>query len=209
METLGMDVKSYLPFSPEFSHQAQQMVNDLLAKKKVSGRYIAVNINASELAYERRLPQSCFKSIIDNIFDKYSRYSVVLIGSKQEKEYVQDFLNNFPSDRNNIFDFSGLLSLPELFALLKNARLVISNDSGPAQAASAFNTPLVVFFGPETPVIYGPLGDNVRIFYSGTHCSPCISVYRDKKIKCNYRQKCLTDLDINEINKAVEEFLQQ
>ena len=43
--------------------------------------------------------------------------------------------------------------------------------------------PLFVFFGPETPKLYLPLG-NATPIYSGLACSPCVSAANHRKTVC-------------------------
>lgn len=48
------------------------------------------------------------------------------------------------------------LGLLELLALVADARLLISGDTGVAHVASAYATPSVVLFGPVAPATWGP-----------------------------------------------------
>lgn len=48
------------------------------------------------------------------------------------------------------------LDLPQLAALVADARLVVSGDSGVAHLASAYAVPSVTVFGPESPLRWGP-----------------------------------------------------
>ncbi len=207
LESLGIDFVNHAPLAPEFSASDEQGLNFLLAQQKISRPYIVVNINASELSLERRLPLGLFKSIINKIIDDFPRHAIILIGSQRERAYVENFIKEYSLAGSKIFNAAGLFSLGEFFVLMKNAALVISNDSGPAQIAGVFDVPLVVFFGPESPTIYGSFSKKTKIFYSNLFCSPCISVYRDKKINCRFNQKCLTDIDLKKIYEAVKNFL--
>lgn len=207
LESLGLTQKAYGPLAPEFSAADKQKLDTLFLEKKILTTPVVININASDLSLERRMPTELFAEIVGDIFKNYSQYSVVLIGSEKEVSFVEDFINKFFPKHDKIFNFAGLMTLPELFSLLKNTRLVISNDSGPAHVAVAYETPLVVFFGPETPLIYGPLNKNSAVFYSNLFCSPCISVYRDKKINCQSQEMCLKKLDIDEIKRTVRDYL--
>lgn len=209
LDVLGLAAQPHQPATPEFLPEDGKRVSELLAEKGVTGDYVIININASELALERRLPFASFKEIIGNISDNFPELAVILIGSEQEKEFVSEFESRHLNGYRGIYDFSGLLNLPELFALIKNARLAISNDTGPSHVAAAFNTPLIVFFGPETPVIYGPLGSDVSVFYADLYCSPCISLYKDKKINCANRNKCLKVFKTEEINQQVDYYLRR
>jgi heptosyltransferase I len=47
-------------------------------------------------------------------------------------------------------------NLEQLLGLIENARLVISNDSGPMHMAAALGTPLLATFGPTKPEHTGP-----------------------------------------------------
>jgi len=51
---------------------------------------------------------------------------------------------------------AGRTDLAELAALVAQARLVISGDTGIAHLASAYWTPSVVLFGPVAPALWGP-----------------------------------------------------
>jgi ADP-heptose:LPS heptosyltransferase len=61
---------------------------------------------------------------------------------------------------------------------------MLTNDSGPAHFASVTPLPVFVFFGPETPAIYGPLG-NMTPIYAGLACSPCVSAMNHRKSPCS------------------------
>lgn len=205
VETLGVKTEHFEIEPPEFLNNDKEKIKKIFQEKNIFGDYAIVNINASELAFERRLPLNDFKIIIQNISDK-NNLPVLLIGSKSEGRYVKNFIKNFLPENKKVFDLTEL-NLSELFALMRGARLVVSNDSGPAHAAASFDVPTIIFFGPSSPIEYAPIKEKTKIFYNETFCGPCISIYRDKKINCAFDQKCLKNFDINEINKTVDEFL--
>jgi ADP-heptose:LPS heptosyltransferase len=60
---------------------------------------------------------------------------------------------------------------------------MLSNDSGPPHFASVTDMPVYVFFGPETPKLYLPLG-NATPIYAGLSCSPCVSASNHRKTVC-------------------------
>lgn len=207
LEVLDLDIKKFSAAAPEFSLLDKESVLDSFQIRNIREPYITININASELSFERRLPSEFFKQIICHIINNYKEYSIILIGSKDEKEYIENFMDLAKfSENNKVYNLAGN-SFSELFALIHGAKLMITNDSGPAHIAAAYQTPAIVFFGPESPAIYGYDSKKVKNFYSETHCSPCLSVYRDKKFKCVNNQKCLKNFNIHEINRAVDEFL--
>ena len=53
--------------------------------------------------------------------------------------------------------------LREVMSLIAGSSLLIGNDSGPAHIAAAYGIPVVVFFGPSNPRIWGPWRTASRI----------------------------------------------
>lgn len=61
-----------------------------------------------------------------------------------------------------------------LAALLGEAALVVSNDTGPMHLAAATGTPVLALFGATDPVVSSPLGRGPRrLLYDPEPCSPC------------------------------------
>jgi heptosyltransferase III len=67
----------------------------------------------------------------------------------------------------------GLTSLPIYAALLKRARLAVTNDNGLMHMAAAVGTPLVALFGPSDPAEWGPRGTVAEVLYKGLDCRAC------------------------------------
>jgi len=89
----------------------------------------------------------------------------VLVGGKGEKDYVHEIVKDSES---GAIDLSGRTGLAELGELVKNAKLFVGVDSGPAHIAAACGTPSVVLFsGANDPRQWAPRGDNVRVIYPG------------------------------------------
>jgi heptosyltransferase-1 len=59
-----------------------------------------------------------------------------------------------------IVNLAGRTSLSELIAVLKSAKLVVSNDTGPGHIAAALGRPLVLIFGYSNPARVAPYGRN-------------------------------------------------
>lgn len=168
--------------------------------------YIVINPNASPLAFERRLPPEYFVKIIDS-FCGENKFNIVLTGSAEEYNYVEKIYNRL-MNKNNVVNTAGKLSISELFALIAGCECLVTNDSGPLHIASAFNKPVIAFFGPESPVRYGPLSTKQLVFYRGLECSPCMSVSNSKTVNCIFSEpKCMTGFDIDEIIIKIMDFI--
>jgi len=164
---------------------------------------VTINVNASDLCLERRWPAKDFISLISTLASKYADIKFVFIGSEQERRYVNRIFRHLSPKYKNVINLVGKLDLKELMGLLENSRLFIGNDSGPLHIAVALKTPSVSFFGPETPVLYGPKGTEHIVFYKGFYCSPCLNVYNMKTASCSGDNKCMQAITTEEVLEAV------
>jgi lipopolysaccharide heptosyltransferase II len=169
-------------------------------------KIVVVNPNAGELALERRWPAEKFIQLLQ-ILERKDSISVFLIGAASERDYNASILNEAGTER--VENLAGCLTIPELAAFFSRADLLISNDSGPLHIACGVGTPTISFFGPETPVLYGPLGNMHRFFFKNISCSPCINIHKAKTVRCRHgNSDCLARISVEEVVSAVEEMLQ-
>lgn len=68
---------------------------------------------------------------------------------------------------------AGKTTLKELVSLIKDAEVLISNDSGPMHIAAALRKPVVAVFGPTNPGRTGPYGPGHLIVQADVSCAPC------------------------------------
>ncbi len=144
-------------------------------------RVILFNTNSSDLIPLRRWPKENYARLARMILNTYPDTIILLTGSPDESSDKQNLVAAIANDR--CINFAGKTSISELVALYSVSAFMLSNDSGPAHFASVTRMPVFVFFGPETPAIYGPLGHMTPI-YSGLACSPCVSAINHRKSPC-------------------------
>lgn len=154
--------------------------------------WIAVNVNVSELSYERRWPAERFRDLLVGLSAARGG-TFFLVGGGGDRAYVAAFREGLPAGPR-VVDLSGRLSIEELVALFRRADLVISNDSGPLQIAIAAGARTLSLFGPETPDLYGPLEPGHRVLYRGIFCSPCLNTYSAKIAACNGNNVCMKEI---------------
>lgn len=162
---------------------------------------VIINANTSPLALERRWMPERFAEIARRLGVRNER--VIFIGSADERDHVEKIRFAAGSGEN----LAGTLTMDELIDRLSGAKLLISNDSGPAHIAAATGTPVLTLFGPETPARYAPVGSASRTIYHPVWCSPCMSVYNAKKPICNGNNVCMQKIEIDEVWKQIEEML--
>jgi ADP-heptose:LPS heptosyltransferase len=117
-------------------------------------------------------------------------YAVGLIGLKDDAQLAKDLMEMIRSDA--CIDLTGYTrSIRELLMLFYAARLLITNDGGPGHFATLTPIQTMVFFGPETGKLYGPLGNRNTVLESGIACSPCLSAYNHRLTFCDGDNQCL------------------
>ncbi|HLG36306.1 MAG TPA: glycosyltransferase family 9 protein, partial [Bacteroidia bacterium] len=147
--------------------------------KSISGNneiqdLVVVNPNASDLRVERRWNADSYAAVINSLLGKYPDLIFVLTGSAGEDSWVSRVESKIETDKKNkVLNTAGKFSLKELFALIGQAKLVISNDSGPMHIAFALQKPVVALFGPCSPEQYGTNVNGITI-YKNIYCSPCV-----------------------------------
>jgi heptosyltransferase-1 len=135
---------------------AEDSVGRLLASHGVKDNY-AVFISGSA-HQDKCWPPERFAQLAEKISSQYD-LSIVATGSASEAGIVEKVKEkaNVP-----IASLAGQTSLSEIVALLKRARLVVSNDTGPGHIAAALGVPLVMMFGRANPIRLQP--------YQRKHC---------------------------------------
>jgi ADP-heptose:LPS heptosyltransferase len=117
-------------------------------------------------------------------------YAVGLIGLRDDALLAQSLKTQTASEF--CIDLTGYTrSIRELLMLFHGAHLLITNDGGPGHFASLTPIRTMVFFGPETGKLYGPLGPRATILESGLACSPCLSAYNHRQTFCDGDNQCL------------------
>jgi lipopolysaccharide heptosyltransferase II len=169
--------------------------------------YIVMNVNASPLALERRWPQEHFVSLAKWLLKRYQT-DLILIGARGEEKYTQAVAQAIAAP-GKVQNVAGNLSLIELAGVIRPAALFISNDSGPLHLAAALQKPVVGFYGPETPKLFGPLCKNRLIFYLGLPCSPCMSVDNAKTVNCANQMRCMLDLKVSMVIPRLQRFIDE
>ena len=117
-------------------------------------------------------------------------HAVGLIGLPEDKALAQGIQTQVAHPR--CIDLTGYTkSLRELMMLLHQAQLLITNDGGPGHFASLTPVRVMMFFGPETSRLYGPLSPRASVLESGIACSPCLSAYNHRETFCDGDNQCL------------------
>jgi ADP-heptose:LPS heptosyltransferase len=181
----------------------EESLTTTLAKQSIAlqQRYVVVNPNASDLLLERRWPMNKYVELIIELTSRGEQ--VVLVGAKPEAAYVAEIMALLPPlARARIVDTSAKLALGELFALIKGAACVVTNDTGPMHFAIALDRPTVCLFGPVSPDHYGVRKSNIETLYHAVYCSPC--AHEIDTPPCAGVNVCMQLIEVPEVLAAVQ-----
>jgi heptosyltransferase I len=124
-------------------------------------------------------------------------FQVVITGSPGECALAGDIAARAAAPLLNL---AGRTSLAELAALLQQARLAVTTDTGPMHLACALKTPVAALFGPTAPWRTGPFGEGHEVVRLALPCSPCYRRHCPEP-------RCLTELSLASVQEAVEKIL--
>ena len=112
----------------------------------------AVAIHCGAAYGSKRWPAQRFAEVARRLAAAGNR--IVLTGTAVERPLAQSVAAAAGLDERAVL--AGRTSLPELAALVADASLVISGDTGTAHLAYAYRTPSVTLFGPAPASEWGP-----------------------------------------------------
>jgi ADP-heptose:LPS heptosyltransferase len=144
-------------------------------------RLILINPNASDLLPQRRWAQQRFSELIQAIHQQYPNDLILITGAPAEFVYVEKV--RAVANVKNALNFAGQVSFTELPPLYTLSDVMVTNDSGPGHFSAVTPLRTVVLFGPETPALYGSVGNSIAIT-ANLACSPCVSAANHRKTPC-------------------------
>ena len=167
--------------------------------------YLVINPNASDLRLERRWPAEYFIQLIQEIRVLKPEMLIVLIGNKQEANYVNEIAKHFQQD-NRVIDSSGRLKLDELIAVMNNAKGIITNDTGPLHLALALRKKTIGLFGPCAPDQYGQMQTCIPV-YTNVYCSPCVHEFINPP--CAGDNQCMKRINVSMVINAWKKLMEE
>jgi len=178
------------PQNPE----VKDSVDKLLTSRGIKENY-AVLISGSA-HQDKCWPPERFAQLAEKISSQYN-LSIVATGSASEAGIVERVKEKTDV---TIMSLAGQTSLNQLVALLKRARLVVSNDTGPGHIAAALGVPLVIMFGRANPIRLHP--------YRRKHCVVAIDPYGRGTAINNFEPKYdIKNITVEQVYQKVTEQL--
>ncbi len=192
----------YEPCAIQVGEDERRRVASLLPED--GRRLVVVHPGSGDNFVGRRWPAACFSALADHLVRRHG-VTVVVTGGTGERALAAEVIDRM-AERHAAVDLSGALSVRGLFALLARAEVLVANDTGPVHIASALGRPVLGLYGPNTPVLYGPLSAGSRAFYRDLPCSPCITNMNYKTSFCRL-PVCIRDIPVPEVAAEADRLL--
>jgi len=121
----------------------------------------------------KRWPAENFRELIEILSKRYPETQLVLLGGKSDYATAAAILIG----NGSTLDLTGRTNLWEMIEIIRGAKLMVTNDTGPMHIGAALGTPLVPIFGPTEPARTGPYGQVERSLQGKLSCIPCMKSY--------------------------------
>ena len=168
--------------------------------------YAVLNPGSNE--YGRRWPLEHYIALARHLTQQGLR--VVFAGKAEERGPAANMIAE-AADGDAILDLTGRTDLRQLFDLMKHARLVVSNDTGPAHVAIGLGAPTVVIvggghFGCFVPYPESARPESARFVFERMECYHCFW-------RCHKRDDpmasfpCVAAVTIDKVTAACAELL--
>ena len=156
-----------------------------------SGGYVLINPGAAWP--NKRWPPERFGALAAAIRDRYGLRSLVLWGPGEEA-----MASAVVAASHGAAEQAQPTTIPDILAVAKSARLMISGDTGPLHLAGAVGTPIVALFGPTRAERNGPWSSaDISI----TRYDGCVCHYERR---CHRGQPCIDEISVDDVMAAVE-----
>lgn len=195
---------------PNFNPDSRQ-VNDLIARFEKDfpvcrNRNLILVYPSGGILPIRAWPLEHYCKLVSALLER--GYVVGMIGLKSDKPFAESIIRH--CKHPDAIDLTGYTrSIRELMMLFYRAALLITNDGGPGQFAAMTPIPTIIFFGPESPALYGSHSPNAHFYFSGLSCSPCLTAYNHRNSPCDGDNLCLKQVDPEQVLKKAAEMIEK
>jgi heptosyltransferase II len=193
----------YLPASalprPAMAVSRQQVSETLASVGLQPDRPLVVFAPGAEFGPAKRWPAPYFAELAQSVRQVQPQAQIVLLGSAKDQPVCEEIIAVAPYVKS----LAGVTSLDQAIALIAQARVMVTNDSGLMHIASALNRPLIALYGPTNPDHTPPFSDVSLVLTLRLDCAPC-----QQRVCPLGHQACLRDLKPAQVWPQLEPLLQ-
>jgi lipopolysaccharide heptosyltransferase II len=138
-------------------------------------------------------PPDRFAGVADRCAEELGAF-VAMNGAPKERAILDEVL---AAAKTPILDLAASgMTLDLLKSIVRQASVMVTNDTGPRHIAAALGTPVVTIFGPTDPA-WTEIGfEGERQVMEKVFCGPC------QKKKCPLDHRCMTRIDADRVSRV-------
>ncbi len=196
-EKWSYDAELYYP------EEAKVFCNNIFEAYGV-GSELKVGMNPFSVWPTKRWPKERFKALAKRIIDELDGW-VFIFGLERDREEAS-FIEG---GEKRIINLAGRTKLKELFCMVSQMDVFITNDSGPMHIACAYNVPTVAIFGPTVPEFgFSPWRKRCAVVErKGLKCRPC---GKHGGFRCREGHfRCMLDISVEEVFIAMKRLVDE
>lgn len=184
-------------FSPRLEEvkEVEQIILALTGNSQIPP-LILLNPNASDFLPLRRWSLASYYELAKGLLPRFPEAYIAFTGLASEAGPSGELVKQLDSAR--CFSMAGRTTLRQLLVLYTLARVLVTNDSGPAHFATLTPIQVVSLFGPETPKLFAARSPRTRVVYAGIACSPCINALNNRQSACR-NNLCMQTIGVPEV----------
>lgn len=176
------------------------------ARQSIAARFASPGLSLLHVHPVSRVMEKCWPAnymaeFLDALAARGLQPVITASRDETERAYVRDLISRM---RTPAVDLTGQLSLQELGALSRHAKLFVGVDSAPMHIAAAVGAPVIGIFGPSSETLWGPWCERKLILARDLPCRlPC-----KNKNACPHHE-CLRAMTLNMVWDKTERFLDE
>jgi heptosyltransferase-2 len=183
---------SYIHITKEDEEHVDNLIKENGIKEPI------VVVNAGAKSHLKRWSPEGFAEVADRLITE-CKASVVLVGLKEDEAIVKDVTSRM---KQNPYVLVDKTNIRQLAALLKRAKLLVTNDSAPLHLGCAVGVKVAALFGPTDPNKYGPTGEFDVVIKEKLSCAPC------EKAECVRNYECMKLITPDAVFEAAKMILE-
>jgi heptosyltransferase-2 len=190
-----------------FLNEEQQAVADHILNEHglKAGSYFVVapggGINPRQNVFEKRWPINSYVALCTLLYEAWGM-PIILVGSRAEANLGREITS---SSKAKIIDLIGKVPFDVSAGLIRQSRMLISNDSSVMHVAVAYRRLSLAIFGPSNPRSLLPVSEINQWITSGLDCSPCYcnSIFQS----CPHGLQCMKALTPAQVFNRIQSML--
>jgi lipopolysaccharide heptosyltransferase I len=165
LEAVDIQERSF-EFPIKIPERIRQKSRDLLESMGHRSERPLVLLNVGAAWPNKRWSPTGWREVASQL-ERRNYFPLLLWGNEEEKKLAET------AAADSGISVAPPLEIPEVLALILEARLLISGDTFALQAACALDRPVVALFGPTTPGRNGPFHPGDHVVHHELPCSHC------------------------------------